>query len=159
MMMKKMIFCLALIMFAPCYAKPLLDKNIIIFVSFSMPDESLKEWIREANLIGAPVVMRGFTNNSFKETVNKIYLLTKENQGGVQIDPALFQKYQITKVPAVVAIKEQNCMANMSCTLDYDIVYGDVTLAYALNKIQNQEDHVSQISKEDILLLQRNSHV
>ncbi|MBX3709466.1 MAG: type-F conjugative transfer system pilin assembly protein TrbC [Gammaproteobacteria bacterium] len=152
MNIKKLLVCLSLILVSPCYANQMLDKNIIIFVSFSMPDESLKGWMREAKIIDAPVVVRGFINNSFKDTINKISVLTKDNQGGVQVDPTLFQRFQIVKVPAVVVVKEPNCLPGMSCTLDYDIVYGDVTLSYALKKIANEEDRVSVIAKKSLAL-------
>lgn len=152
MNIKRLLVCLSLILISPCYANPMLDKNIIIFVSFSMPDESLQGWMREAKLIDAPVVVRGFINNSFKDTINKISTLTKDNQGGVQIDPTLFQRFQVEKVPAVVVVKEPHCLQGMSCTLDYDIVYGDVTLPYALKKIANEEDSVSVIAKKSLAL-------
>lgn len=150
MNIKNLLICLSMIIFAPCYANQILDKNIIIFVSFSMPDESIKGWMREAKIIDAPVVVRGFINNSFKDTINKIGVLTRDNQGGVQIDPTLFQRFQVEKVPAVVVVKEPNCLPGMSCVLGYDIVYGDVTLFYALNKIADEDDSVSAIAKRSL---------
>jgi conjugal transfer pilus assembly protein TrbC len=134
------------------------EKNVIIFVSFSMPDESIKGWMGQAKIIDAPVVVRGFINNSFKDTINKIGALTKDNQGGVQIDPTLFQRFQVDKVPAVVVVKEPNCLPSMSCTSDYDIVYGDVTLSYALKKIANEEDSVSTIAKNKLALFNEAKH-
>ena len=121
--------CLGVFIVTPCYASQLIDKNIIIFVSFSMPDESLKGWLREANIISAPVIVRGFINNSFKDTINKIGILTTDNHGGVQIDPLLFERFHVDKVPAVIVVKDPDCMPGMSCTLDYAVVYGDVICA------------------------------
>ncbi|MEO8402132.1 MAG: type-F conjugative transfer system pilin assembly protein TrbC [Gammaproteobacteria bacterium] len=158
-MIKKILICLVCMLLTPCYANQVSDRNVIIFVSFSMPEESLKEWIREAKIMHAPVVIRGLLNNSFKDTVNKISFLTKENHGGVQIDPTLFRKFQVNKVPAVVVFKEPSCMTNMSCTLDYDILFGDVTLSYALRKISNQQDSVSAIANEALTFLMGADHV
>lgn len=158
MNIKNLLICLSIFIFSPSYANQMIGKNIIIFVSFSMPDESLKGWMREAKIINAPIVVRGFINNSFKDTVNKISVLTKDNQGGVQIDPTLFERFKVNKVPAVVVVKEPNCIPGMSCVLDYDIVYGDVTLAYALKKIANEEDSVSAIAEAPLKILSGTNH-
>ena len=53
MNIKNLLICLNLFIFSPCYANQMIDKNIIIFVSFSMPDESVKGWMREAKIINA----------------------------------------------------------------------------------------------------------
>lgn len=153
MNIKNLLIGLVIFMLSPCYGNQLVDKNIIIFVSFSMPDESLKGWLREANMINAPVIVRGFVNNSFKDTINKIGALTKDNHGGIQIDPTLFQRFHVDKVPAVVVVKEPNCITGMSCTFDYDIVYGDVKLSYALKKIVDEEDDFSIIAKNALTQL------
>lgn len=153
MNIKSLLIWLGVFIITPCYASQIIDKNIIIFVSFSMPDESLKGWLREANIINAPVIVRGFINNSFKDTINKIGILTTDNHGGVQIDPMLFERFHVDKVPAVIVVKDPDCMPGMSCTLDYAVVYGDVTLSYALKKIGDEEDGFSIIAKNALTQL------
>jgi conjugal transfer pilus assembly protein TrbC len=153
MNIKNLLIGLVIFMLSPCYATQWVDKNIIIFVSFSMPDESLKGWLREANMVNASVIVRGFVNNSFKDTINKIGALTKNNHSGVQIDPTLFQQFHVEKVPAVVVVKEPNCITGMSCIFDYDIIYGDVQLSYALKKIVDEEDDFSIIAKNALVQL------
>lgn len=101
--------------------------QILIFVSFSMPKASLKGWMTQAQKINAPIYIRGLVNNSFKDTFKAVGELVEDQKGGVLIDPPLFKKYSITQVPAVV-VREQD--SNL-----FDIVYGDVTLDYALEKI------------------------
>lgn len=122
--------------------------NIMIFVSFSMPEKNIKEWLQQAELIHAPVIIRGLVNNSFKETIKKMSLLTADNRGGVQLDPTLFQKYQITKVPAVVIKKSSNCLPAQTCEENYDVIYGNVTLSYALKKVIAQNDLLSPIAED-----------
>lgn len=100
---------------------------ILIFVSFSMPKASLKGWMTQAQRINAPIYIRGLINNSFKDTFKAVGELVEDQKGGVLIDPPLFKKYSITQVPAVV-VREQD--SNL-----FDVVYGDVTLDYALEKI------------------------
>jgi conjugal transfer pilus assembly protein TrbC len=115
--------------------------NIIIFVSFSMPKESLKTWMQEGSKIGASVVMRGLVNNSFKDTIGAIYDLIKDHQAhGIAIDPTLFKKFNIDKVPAVVVVDSFE---------NYDVVFGNVTLDYALGVIANHgEVGKNQVQKE-----------
>jgi conjugal transfer pilus assembly protein TrbC len=111
--------------------------DVIIFVSFSMPKESIKTWALEANKIGANVVIKGLVNNSFKDTIATVYEFIKDNQArsvqaqGVVLDPTLFEKFHINKVPAVVVADHFD---------NYDVVYGDVTLDYALSTIANYGD-------------------
>jgi conjugal transfer pilus assembly protein TrbC len=133
------------------------EAQVIIFVSFSMPKDSLKGWMQEAEKIHAPVVIRGLVNNSFKETLKKMTGLAHDNHGGVQLDPALFQKFQINRVPAVVVTTSSNCLPNQSCREEYDVIYGDVHLDYALKKIAAQKDAVSSIAEHSLVLL-RESH-
>jgi conjugal transfer pilus assembly protein TrbC len=98
---------------------------IIIFVSFSMPKESIKGWITQAKKVGAAVYIRGLVNNSFKDTAKIISGLVQDQSGGLLIDPTLFKKHSITQVPAVVVVNRES----------FDVIYGDVTLDYALEKI------------------------
>lgn len=152
-------FLLCMMLVSTSYAENIqFNKNIIIFVSFSMSNDSLKGWMKEAEMIHAPLVIRGLINNSFKETINRIGELTKDNHGGLQIDPTLFERFDVKKVPAVVVVKDNNCIPTMSCSLDYDIVYGDVTLTYALNKIANQNDDLSSIANRALTQLREVRH-
>jgi conjugal transfer pilus assembly protein TrbC len=135
----------------PCYADNSGSK-IILFVSFSMPEESLKEWISESQKLHVPIVIRGLVDNSFKETIRRISGLIKDNRGGIQIDPKAFKRFKIEKVPAVVVAKSNSCSPNQTCLENFDVVYGDVTAEYALEKISDQKDNVSDIATA---LLQR----
>lgn len=122
------------------------SSQVIVFISFSMPDASVKQWMRQAEKIHAPVVIRGLINNSFKTTIQKMAELTKDNHGGVQIDPTLFRRFQINQLPAVVVLDEGDCLPGQSCFANYDVIYGDVTLDYALKKITDQHDALSPIA-------------
>lgn len=107
--------------------------KVLIFVSFSMPETSLQQWLSDANRLGASVVIRGLLNNSFKDTAVKVAKLIQENKsgsvGGIEINPLVFSEYNINKVPAVVVIDE---FSN-----EYDLVYGNTTLEYALKIISD----------------------
>jgi type-F conjugative transfer system pilin assembly protein TrbC len=135
-----------------------LSSPIMVFVSFSMNEESLKQWMQQAELIHASVVIRGLIDHSFKKTIQKMAELTRDNHGGVQLDPTLFRRFQIEQVPAVVVFKETNCLSSQSCVEDYDVVYGNVTLDYALQTIVDQHDSVSTIASAAISTLRGASH-
>ncbi|CAL7962392.1 conjugal transfer pilus assembly protein TrbC [Gammaproteobacteria bacterium] len=101
-------------------------EQAIVFVSFSMPDLSLKQIINDASRYKIPVVIRGLYKNSFRETVNKIFELVKENnKGGIAINPRWFRDYEIKAVPAVV----------ISSGAKSDVVYGNILIKRSLSII------------------------
>jgi conjugal transfer pilus assembly protein TrbC len=120
------------------------DQNVFIFVSFSMPEDSLRGWLREADKIKIPVVVRGLVNNSFRDTTQVVMKLTNQH-GGVQLNPILFKRFGIEKVPALV-VADASCVNQNQCE-HYDVMYGDVTLEYALEKIVNAEDDFSSYAQ------------
>ena len=74
-------------------------KNLYVFVSFSLNDEALKAYYAEAEELGAVLVMRGLIDDSFLATKAKL----DELKIAYNIDPELFNKYNVTRVPAIVA--------------------------------------------------------
>lgn len=115
--------------------------HVVVFLSFSMPRKSLESWLRQCKISGATPVIRGLINNSFKETMLEIKQLSKKSGTGMQLDPILFKTFNIKQVPAVVFAKNiPECPSNMDCKpIDYDVVYGDVLLGYALGKINDSQ--------------------
>lgn len=138
------------------YSHP--SSPIMVFVSFSMNETSLKKWMEQAERIHAPVVIRGLIDHSFKKTIQKMVELTRDNHGGVQLDPTLFRKFQIEQVPAVVVFKEAHCISSQSCVEDFDVVYGNVALDFALQAIVDQHDSVFSIALDAINTLRGVSH-
>lgn len=72
--------------------------NRYIFVSFSMPDEALKAYYKEAEELQATLVVRGLVNNNFLETRQKALELSIN----FNIDPELFENYSIKSVPVII---------------------------------------------------------
>lgn len=108
--------------------------EILIFISLSMSDISIKQWASQADKLGAKLVLRGFVNNSFKQTVRAAHrLFVKDNLGGFTIDPFAFEKYQIKTVPAVVLDADDR----------FDVVFGNIGLIEALKIIQNEGENGS----------------
>lgn len=112
------------------------DDEILIFASFSLPDNIWLELSKEAKEFGARIVVRGLPDNSFKKFSSRLYTLQKRGMSAsVDIDPELFQKYGITKVPSFV-VKD---------TKGFDKVSGSISLEYFLEK--SAKDGDSLLSK------------
>ena len=111
---------------APISLEP--ETSLYIFVSFSMPDDAWLLLSKEVEKTGGIFVLRGLPNNSFKQLAEKLYALRLNGVNAtVQVDPRLFHKYNIEKVPSFVTVDEN----------DFDKLSGNVTLAYALEKMNN----------------------
>jgi len=105
--------------------------KLLVFASFSMPKTSLKRLVRQTALAGGTVLMRGLVSDhngkpSFKATQLKVSALKLDKKQGFAIDPTIFKKYHIEKIPAFII--EHTGL---------DIVYGDVSLDYALKDMLN----------------------
>lgn len=112
--------------------------DLMIFASFTMPAESLKRIVSQANRVGASVVLRGFKNNSLKDTALAIQALGEQG-GNVLVNPNAFTKYKIQAVPTMVLARAETIdqVDNEGCALpdNYVAVSGDVSLDYALEEI------------------------
>ncbi|WP_237071202.1 type-F conjugative transfer system pilin assembly protein TrbC [Mycetohabitans sp. B2] len=112
--------------------------DLMIFASFTMPRESLKRLVSQANRVGASVVLYGFKNNSFKDTVQAINALD-EPAGNVVVNPNAFNKYKIKVVPTIVLAEAAtlDSVDNEGSALhdQFAAVAGDVSLDYALDEI------------------------
>ena len=127
------------------------SNEVLIFVSFSMPMNSLREWSIQAQKIHAPLVIRGLVNDSFGDTQKAVKAMINDQGGGVLLDPRLFQQYHITQVPAVVIHQQNNksCSKNQSCWNQekFDVVVGDVGLESALQMIADRGDNAQTAQK------------
>lgn len=121
--------------------------SVLIFISFSMPETSLRQWFAQAQRLQAPLIIRGLVNNSFTQTSAKIATLAADSQSGVVLEPRLFVDYHITHVPAVVVRNTTlTCPSTQNCphVYPFDVVTGDVGLDDALTTIADQPDSVTQ---------------
>lgn len=112
---------------------------LLIFVSFSMPERTLKNLSRQAYQYGATVVLRGFADDSLDKTKN---LARKVNEHGAawQIHPELFETFNVKNVPTFVMTSDVNslesgCGGGNECAtnLGYTSISGDISLMAALD--------------------------
>lgn len=94
--------------------------RLYLFVSSSMPKNKMRQYVRQLpKYPNAQILIRGFIGGGKKMRPTMAYLksiITKdENCSGIHcktyktkfnIDPVLFQRYQISKVPALVYVDE-----------------------------------------------------
>lgn len=93
--------------------------QIVVFVSFSMPEESLKALFKEAEKNPhVRLVLRGLVDDSMEKTAQKIHTL----EGVIDVDPELFEQYQIEHVPTFMWAKQGEPVGKLM---------GNITLSYA----------------------------
>lgn len=121
---------------------------LMIFVSSSIPKQSLKDLMYQAKKAGAVLVFKGFIG-SFKNTQEYLANISKEEISAI-IDPRLFDLFQIEVVPTFVILNDvlQDCEKN-NCRLSpvHDRIAGNITLQYALEQF-------AQDAKENSLVFE-----
>lgn len=102
---------------------PTNETNLMIFMSFSVPDEVWLLLSGELEKIDGQFILRGLPQNSFKHLSQRLLVLKQKGlNASVQIDPRLFQDYDIKTVPCFLVKGEKS----------YDKVQGNISLASAL---------------------------
>lgn len=108
--------------------------ELIIFVSFSMPDDLLRQYSAQAVESGATLVLRGLYDGSIAKTQARAIPVNPAN-ARLDVAPALFKKFRIETVPAIVltdtangSVLENGCARES----DYLKVEGDISIRQAL---------------------------
>lgn len=130
----------------------------LVFISFSMPEVLIEDYIKEARMYGGVLVLRGLIHNSLKQTVAKLKEIEgsdgKKSNISITIHPHLFKLYNITQVPTIVVSKD-----NLACILkyddcstlyEYDKISGSITIGYALEEFEKNGSSLGlrKIAKE-----------
>ena len=81
------------------------DHKLMVFISFSVPLESWKEWSHALEKFGGIFVLKGIPENSFQVFLKKVIELRMAGVNApIYIDPESYEKFKIEAVPAVVAL-------------------------------------------------------
>jgi len=101
--------------------------QVLIFVSFSMPEASLIAYAKDVAKIGGRLVFQGLVDDSFQATQQKFLKLGL----AADIDPTLFEKFAVKRVPLIVhaPIIQGELQAQGA-----DQLLGHVSLAHALEQ-------------------------
>lgn len=126
------------------------SSHVFVFISFSMPKGSLRQWLYQAQKIKAPLVLRGLVDHSLAATTREVAdLLGEKKTGGVALDPPLFKRFGITQVPAVVVTRADASFSSLDgATPPFDVVYGDVPLKTALAYLATHGAHAKEQAQQ-----------
>lgn len=138
------------------------DERVYIFISSSMPKQTLRNYTRDVAKLKDPnvkLVMRGLVGGMkyLKPTLRFVEGLLVRDEGcdprkrtcerfgaGVEIDPLLFRRYGIDRAPAIVFARKARIVdprmsegmeKNMSVA-EFHVIHGDVALEYALDRFR-----------------------
>lgn len=113
----------------PDMARPITP--LMAFVSFSMPEDSLKAILEQVERTGGITILRGLVNDSFKDTATLVATFSSNGSPGFSVDPKLFAKYAINAVPSFVVPNEES----------FDKISGNISLVAALETIVREGDN------------------
>lgn len=135
------------------------DTNeLMVFVSLSMPKGSLEKAARDTRKAGASFIMRGVSKGvgpgRWVQSMAALEPLTK-NGGEVSLHPDLFERYGIKRVPAIVVAAEPSAGCSEDACRDFAVIYGDVSLAYALERLTDRTDVIGAISRQRLSKLEQ----
>lgn len=118
--------------------------ELMIFISLSIPQQSLEQIIRQVNAANGVLVLRGLYKGSIKETAKLLLSLNKDGIPAV-IHPKLFKEYEVKSVPTYVLKNEIDCTDK--CTPIFDKIVGNIPLDYALEQFVNYGDNKKTAKK------------
>ncbi|AOU90889.1 type-F conjugative transfer system pilin assembly protein TrbC [Legionella anisa] len=100
--------------------------QLSVFVSFSMPETLLRETLKESAQRNIPAYLNGLYRDSMSETALKVMALNKRIPNlNMAIDPTLFERFGIQKVPALVVDDGKA----------FDVIYGHLTIQEGLARM------------------------
>lgn len=130
--------------------------NMVVFVSYSMPEASLKRIASEVAKVGGTMVLRGFVNDNLKDTVaaSQIY----NNLGAqIQIHPELFKEFNVTQVPTFVLTKPgaplEGCGVLGTACNNYLKVEGDASMRAVLERFGKTPQNPLAASADAVLAI------
>lgn len=114
--------------------------QLFIFVSFSMPKESLKAWAEQAKRVDGTLLLRGLYENSIRQTSSRtIEIFGEKGAGDLKVDPESYRLFNIQRVPSVVLSVPSKEGYQEPCDPPvYDCLSGDISVEAALEKFMQQ---------------------
>jgi conjugal transfer pilus assembly protein TrbC len=113
------------------------EPTLLVFVSFSIPQNALARLVEQASRAGATLILRGLVDGSLRETASRVHAQIGQRRVAFQIDPQAFDRFSVTTTPTFVLVKRgalpQPCAAG-TCFPPSQFVSaaGDVSIDYAL---------------------------
>lgn len=143
---------------APTDSREADSNELMVFVSMSMPTGSLERVARDSRKAGASLIMRGVSKGvgpgRWVQSMAALEPLTK-NGGEVSLHPDLFESYGIRRVPAIVVAADPSAGCSDDACRAFAVIYGDVSLAYALERLADRKDVIGSISRQRLSKLEQ----
>jgi type-F conjugative transfer system pilin assembly protein TrbC len=139
--------------------KPRKLNQLIIFISTSMPKESLIALGEQAKKADGLLVLRGLVNNSFKETASLLQGISPQGLDAI-IDPRLFEAFAVESVPTfVVTPIDSHPCGDRACKFTplHDKIAGNISLEYALEQIAKSGKAANAVAQEHLIKLRGKS--
>lgn len=133
--------------------------QLYVFVSFSLPEITLKRLLTQARRIDASLILRGLVDDDLGKTKAKITQLLEADaqgntriNGGFAIDPTLFEHFNITQAPSFVLTDAPatRCTESDCASIDHARLSGDIPIDYALETMA-REAPAMKASAEQLL--------
>lgn len=117
----------------PSFTNKVGQSQVLVFVSTSLSNTSLKKYHQELKKIGGRLIIQGLVNDSFKDTKKVI----DELGISLDIDPPLFEEFNIREVPIIIHARHINGKYSQTHN---DKISGQVTIKHALEIFKNNGD-------------------
>jgi conjugal transfer pilus assembly protein TrbC len=110
--------------------------DLLVFVSFSMPDASLERLARDVAKVDAVLVFRGPKDGSLKKTLQAFEPLAKLGASAI-IHPEAFARNRVDAVPVYVlgTVAGEGCDATSASCREGLRLAGDASLEYILERM------------------------
>lgn len=122
----------------------------LILISFGMPDSQIRALLAEAHRLKAAVVIRGLVNDDWGETIAAIHRLSDDGLSGISIDPTVFVRFGVSRVPTFVLPLErlEPCTQDGCRPVKHVRATGSASLSYFLDFVARvgspEERHKAQ---------------
>ena len=135
--------------------------DLLIFVSFSMPEATLISIANQAVKAKAIMVLRGIpgglTGKSWQAAMNKIKPIAASGVN-IQIDPEQFKRYDIQSVPSYILAlnnKKNEACAPEGCLSKSLRATGDASVSYVLEQWTSSRDKsLAKAAKRRLTMLE-----
>jgi len=125
--------------------------ELMVFVSFSMPRESLLRIVEQSEKTGAKMVFRGMAGDKLSDMSKKVADVLGNHRVEALIHPRAFTQFKVDRVPALVIAKSDagNDLDNGCAQAgSYIKVTGDAGQDYALDLIERTSPQWSDIARQ-----------
>ena len=127
------------------------ERTLMVAVTLAMPDERLADYAKQATEAGAVLVLRGLpVNTSLPQVEVRIAKLNHGVNATWNIDPTVFRKFKIDKVPSAILVDDYSARKmESSCAPDvsYLRVDGDVSIREALTIMARDKSDLGKLAQ------------